>query len=50
MFALPAKATVAESDSTLTVCVVMTTRPPQANIANEVVMILSTVDDTGSRE
>lgn len=47
-FDLPVMETVSESDPTLTVCVVMTTNPPQANIANEVEVSLGTVDGTGS--
>lgn len=47
IFDLPVMATVSESDPTLTLCVVMTTNPPRANIADEVVVSLRTVDGTG---
>ena len=40
-------AAVAESDTTLMVCVTMTTTPPAATIATQVVVTLSTVDGTG---
>ena len=50
MFAVPAMAAVAESDTTLTVCVTMMTTPPTATVANQVVVTLSTVDGTGERK
>jgi hypothetical protein len=46
MFVIPTMATVAESDSPLIVCVNMTTSP-QATIANEVVVSLSTMSGLG---
>lgn len=50
MFAVPTMATVAESDTTLTMCVTMTTTPPIATIANPVVVSLSIVDGTGEKD
>jgi hypothetical protein len=47
MFAVPTMATVAESDTALTLCVFMTTTPRRATIANQVVVSLTTVDGTG---
>lgn len=46
-FAIPTMATIAESDSTLTICITMTTRSPGGIIAHEVLVSLSTVDGTG---
>lgn len=47
IFSVPAIMTVRESEETLTVCTILTTHPPQATIANEVTLTLSTVDGTG---
>lgn len=48
MFEIPSATTVAaESDTMLSVCITMTTTPPGATVANEVVLSLSTVDGTG---
>jgi hypothetical protein len=44
----PAMGMVSESGETLPMCVVMATYPPQANIANEVVVYLETEDGTGT--
>lgn len=46
-FSIPDVLSAMESDSTLTVCVTMQTKPPSATIANQVVVSLSTVDGTG---
>ena len=47
MFSVPAVKTVRESEETLTVCTTLTTTPPRAVLADEVALILSTVDGTG---
>ena len=46
-FTISDVATIAESESTLPVCITMTTNPPQGIIAKEVEMLISTVDGTG---
>ena len=47
IFDIPVLATVLEGDPEVSVCVVMTTNPPQANIASEVEVHLRTADGTG---
>lgn len=47
VFDIPVMATVSESDQTVTICVVMTTNPSEANLANEVEVSLRTEDGTG---
>ena len=47
LFEIPATATVVESDYLGTLCVTMATLPPQATLANEVILSLSSVETTG---
>ena len=47
IFDVPVMATVSEGEPEVSVCVVMTTNPPQANIASEVEVYLTTADGTG---
>ena len=44
---IPDVAVIAESDSTLPVCITMTTNPPRGIIAKEVELLLYTIDGTG---
>ncbi len=46
-FSIPAMVMVAESDSTVEVCITMTTAPAGAMLAKEVDLTLSTMDGTG---
>jgi hypothetical protein len=46
-FSVPDMANITESDSSLTVCITMTTNPPWGIIAKEVTLLLSTEDGTG---
>ena len=49
IFSIPSMVTVAEIERTLMVCVTLATIPSNATLANEAVVSLSTVDDTGAQ-
>ena len=47
-FSIPSLALVAENDSTLTICSSVAIFPPNASLAYDVTLSLSTIDGTGN--